>query len=189
MSLKKIKVSILVALAVVVAMAVTFVLPPGTKAVDDDKKKIKLKLEATVTHGQTPLPVHFVAAVDADSGLDEYLYESSNEWVIEGKFVLTNRWTGGNPQSDPNMRGTPLDPEEANLYNTKHLVSKTRNRRPHKKYEKGMEIKRSYEYDFTFEKAGEYFVTFRLRNGKYSSNIIRILVKGDTTYDPMRDPY
>ena len=152
------------------------------------KKDIKITIRSDIERGEAPLPGHFVVEVEAPPELDKYIYESSFEWRVMGSFVLENRFTGGNP-ADPNMRSNPMNPQEMMLRNSKHLIAKERRRAPRKKFKEGMEVKKTHEFDFEFKRAGTYYVTFRLRNGKYNSRQLKVVVRGDRTYDPVRDPY
>ena len=173
--------------ALVGFLVVLLLISAAAFANDKKKKDIKLTIRTEVRQGEAPLPVTFVAEIDAAEGLDQYLYESSYEWVIMGSFVLTNQYTGGNPQ-DPSMRGN-LNPMERSLYRDKHLIAKERKRAPRKKYKDGMDVKRTLQFTHEFKRAGTYFISFRLRNGKYRSQEVKITVRGDTSYDPLRDPY
>jgi hypothetical protein len=155
---------------------------------DKEKKKINITLLSDIKQGEAPLPGHFVAEIIADKELDQYLYESSVEWLIEGSFVLTDTYTGGDPMPIE-MRGSSPSASEYHLRSQRHMVTKSRVKAPRKKYDPEFEVKRVYEFDYTFDRPGEYFVRFRLRNGMYSSPEVRITVKGDTSYDPIRDPY
>ena len=151
----------------------------------DDKPEIKIVIEAPVKQGMAPLPVKFVATVIAPAELDEEIYSASFEWKIMGRFVLTDRLTGGNAVP-LEMRDSFVDPYERSLRNTKHLVSRSRIRSPREPYDEKKEVKRIFEYEFEFIKGGEYFITFRMVKPKASSREYRIVVKGDTTYDPYR---
>ena len=171
------------AAAVVVVYSLT---PYGAATHADDKdKKIKIVLKAPIDHGIAPLPVHFVAQIEAPPEMDKEIYESSYEWVIMGRFVLTDPLTGGDA-TPPELRDRPMSMSEYSARRDKHLVSKAKKRSPRTPYKEGTEVTKSFDYDYTFEKGGEYFIQFKLKRGKYSSNEIRILVKGDTTYDPYR---
>jgi hypothetical protein len=176
------------AILITLTVLISFVSADPARALDDKKKDIKITIRCDVRHGDAPLPIHFVAEIDAPDELDEYIYESSTEWRIMGSFVLTDHITGGNPE-DPTMRGNPLTPRENMLYGQKHLVARSRTRAPRKKLKEGEEVKRTYEFDYEFTRPGNYYVIFRLRNGKYSSSEVKIQVRGDTSFDPIRDPY
>ena len=151
----------------------------------DDKPEIKIVIEAPVKQGMAPLPVKFVATVIAPNELNEEIYSATFEWKIMGRFVLTDRLTGGN--SVPlEMRDDFVDPYERSLRNTKHLVGRSRIRSPREPYTPEKEVKRVFEFEYEFLKAGEYFVTFRMVKPKASSREYRVIVKGDTSYDPFR---
>lgn len=155
---------------------------------DKDKKEISITLLSDIKQGDAPLPGHFVAEIIADKSLDQYLYESSVEWLIEGSFLLTDPYSGGDPMP-VEMRGQSQSAAEYHLRSQRHVVSKSRVKAPRKKYTPEAEVKRVYELDYNFDKPGTYYIRFRLRNGQYSSPEVRVIVKGDTSYDPIRDPY
>ncbi len=154
-------------------------------AAPDETEEITITISAPLERGMVPLPVHFVAEVEAPAEMDQEIYELGQEWLIMGRFVLTNILTGGDPLP-PEMRSRPTSMHEYSLRNTKHLVSRMRRRPPREPYEPGMEVQRSFEFDYTFERAGEYFISFRLGRNRYRSNEIRIVVRGDTSFDPLR---
>jgi hypothetical protein len=186
MTIKPTKLLLTVALALVVAAYLLVLLPgEGVVRADDKEKKIKITVKSLVDHGNAPLPVHFVAEISAPSEMDEEIYKSGYEWVVMGRFVLTDAITGGDP-TPVDMRSNPMNPAEYSVRSDKHLVSKTKNRPPRKPFEPGMEVQKSFEFDFTFEIGGEYFVQFRMKHGKYASNEVRLLIRGDTSYDPYR---
>jgi len=126
-----------------------------------------------------------VATIIAPPEFDEQLYNADYEWKIMGRFVLTDRFTGGDP-TPLDMRGRSIDSYERMLRGNKHLVGRTRIRAPRIPYDGSKEVKRVFDLDFTFKRAGEYFITFRMKKPKVSSNELRIVVSGDTTYDPFR---
>lgn len=177
----------LVLTAFLAALLVALCLPEEAVFADDKnkKKKIKITVNATVKRGAAPLPVHFVAQIDAPEEMDEEIYKSGYEWVIMGRFVLTDPITGGDP-TPVDMRGRIMSPGEYSARRDKHLVGKTKKRPPREPYKEGMEVEKSLEFDYTFDRAGEFFVQLRLKRGKYISNEVRIEVKGDTSYDPYR---
>lgn len=177
-------------LSVMTLLCAAWLIPAVSASGDDDDKEIKIYLKTPVKHGDAPLPVNFVVEIEADEELDEYIYKSSQEWRIEGSFVLTSAYTGGNPASDPIMRRDPVTSGEMMVRGNKHLVARERKRAPRKKFDPvETEVKRVLDWQYTFDKAGTYYITFSLRNGKYTSNQLRIEVRGDTSYDPYRDPY
>ena len=161
-------------------------------SLDDKKKKkkedIKLVLQSAIKKGGAPLIVQVIAQIEAPKELDQYIYESSYEWLVQGSFKLTSVYTGGN-STPRNLRSTPETAAERMLYGQKQLVAKQRKRAPRKKYKEGMEVPRTLTFDITLDKAGKYFITLRLRREKYVSNVIVIDVSGDTSFDPLRDPY
>jgi hypothetical protein len=183
-----------VAIIVLVLLAFVIQLPDNGRASsnpDDRKKKkekIKLVVSCELKNGMAPLTVQVVAQIEASKELDQYIYESSSEWQVFGSFVLTSMYTGGN-STPRNMGQTSQSETDRFLFSQKHLVGKQRKRAPRKKYKEGMEVVRNLVFDTTLEKAGTYYISFKLRRGKYSSNVIVINVKGDTTFDPMRDPH
>lgn len=160
-------------------------------ATPDDKKEIKIAIMPTVKMGNAPLPVTFIAEVDAPEELDQYIYESSAEWKVYGSFVLTDMYSpGGISTADRNGMGkTPMTTSEMMMRGEKHLVTKSRKRAPRKRYKEGTEVKKSYEFSYEFKRPGTYYITFTLRRGKYSSQEVKIQVKGDTSFDPYRDKY
>lgn len=176
--------------ACLVLAAVTLAETEGTAA-PDDKKDIKITLMPTLKMGNAPLPVRFVAEVDAASSLDKYIYESSAEWKIYGSFVLTDMYsTGGTSTAERSGMGKrPMSSAEMMMRGEKHLVTKSRKRAPRKRYKEGANVKKTFEFAYEFKRPGTYYITFSLRRGKHSSQEIKIQVKGDTSFDPYRDKY
>ena len=154
-------------------------------AAPDETEEITITISAPLERGLVPLPVHFVAEIVAPAEMDQEIYELGQEWLIMGRFVLSDPYTGGDPLP-PDMRSRPTSISEQMLRSTKHLVSRMRRRPPREPYEPDMEVQRSFEFDYTFDRAGEYFVSFRLGRNRYLSNEIRIVVRGDTSFDPLR---
>jgi hypothetical protein len=155
---------------------------------DDEKKDIKLRIRTEVERGEAPLPVVFIAEIEADEELDQYIYESAIEWRVEGSFVLVDYRSPGDVM-DPTMRRDPYNPTERMLRDTKHLVARERKRPPRKDFSEETEVPRTLQWEYEFDRPGKFYITLRLRNGKYISNQVEIEVRGDQTYDPFRDPY
>ena len=168
-----------------------FIAQGDAGAKPDDKKDIKITIMPTIKMGNAPLPVRFVAEIVAPEELDKYIYESSTEWKIYGSFVLTDMYSsGGTSTAERNGMGrTPMSSSESWMRGEKHLVTKSRKRAPRKRYKEGAEVKKSYEFAYKFKRPGTYYITFSLRRGKFSSQEIKIQVKGDTSFDPYRDKY